>query len=542
MAQIIDNNNPVFIIYDIANQSDHDYAAVENDPSPVPGPSTHQQTAPITDFSDCNKLKNATSVDPTMKKTYRRQRFHNKWFCDAALGTWVQPVDQDCYKAKCIACRTILVAGRSQLLKHSNTVLHKENMIKAKEEGKLQELKTLDDLPISKFQKDVRSYASLVKKRLRSLNLVSETNVERVIAVLCKKIDELEQQVAKDRIGPLTEIELKNVDKYVSTEELMNVEPESHSSLIHNDWVSAFAVCEKWIITACDDNTLHIWSYKGTHCLETPGLHTALITALAWISQNKDVASFVSASIDGTARIWSWNITENFVECIHVCRDHKYGIEAVSVNYDETIIATAGQDRTLKLWSTFTHDENENDKSTSECETKVHKRTMKGHEDIVSSLVWSDDTEIISSSRDHKIIIWDSELGEIKHELIGHDRFFDIDYSPLCRSVITASYGRHIRLYDPRYTEGTLLRTLFTSPSQTQRVLSVRWSPVNEHLFISAGDNMQVWDTRNSKAPLFDLLGNESSLSYCDWLNPKFMVFGGKEKVVRIFKSEQVHC
>nr|XP_033326446.1 ribosome biogenesis protein WDR12 homolog [Megalopta genalis] len=481
-------------------------------------------------------------MDPTLKKTYRRQRFHSKWFCDAALGTWVQPVDQDFYKAKCIVCRTILVAGRSQLLKHSNTTLHKENMIKAQEEGKLQELKTLDDLPISKFQKDVKSYASVVKKRLKSLSLVSETNVERVITILCKKIDELEQELAKDRIGPPTGIEFENVDKNVSTKETTNVEPESHSYLVHNDWVSAFAVCEKWIVTACDDNTLHIWTYKGTHYLKTPGLHTALITALAWISRTKNAASFVSTSMDETARIWSWNITENSVECILVCRGHKYGLETVSVNYNKTIMATAGQDRTVKLWSTSSQNENEDGESTSGRETRVPKRTMEGHEDIISSLVWSDDTEIITCSRDHRIIIWDTELGEIKHELIGHDRFFDIDYSPLCRFVITASYGRHIRLYDPRYTEGTLLKTLFTSPSQTQRVLSVRWSPVNEYLFISAGDSMQVWDTRNTKAPLFDLFGNESSLSYCDWLNPKYMVFGGKEKVVRIFQSKQVHC
>ena len=83
---------------------------------------------------------------------------------------------------------------------------------------------------------------------------------------------------------------------------------------------------------------------------------------------------------------------------------------------------------------------------------KIPKRTMKGHKEAISGVVWSDKTEIITSSWDHTIKIWDSELGGIKHELAGNKSFFDLDYSTLSRTVITASADRHIRLYDPRST------------------------------------------------------------------------------------------
>lgn len=59
-----------------------------------------------------------------------------------------------------------------------------------------------------------------------------------------------------------------------------------------------------------------------------------------------------SASQDQTAIIWDWNITENSVDCIHVCRGHERGLECVSVNNDKTMMATGAWDTMLKIWST----------------------------------------------------------------------------------------------------------------------------------------------------------------------------------------------
>ncbi|XP_043524232.1 ribosome biogenesis protein WDR12 homolog [Frieseomelitta varia] len=342
------------------------------------------------------------------------------------------------------------------------------------------------------------------------------------------------------------------LERNISTEEVIIVEyvekyppPEPQDCLIHDDWVSAVAVCEKWILTGCYDNTLHIWTSKGKHHLVIPG-HTSPIKAVAWISLTSDMATFVSASQDQTAIIWDWNITKNSVDCIHVCRGHERGLEAVNVNYDKTVMATGGWDTMLKIWSTANQDENEDGESASKRlksehgKTRIPKRTMKGHKEAISGVVWSDKTEIITSSWDHTIKIWDSELGGIKHELAGNKSFFDLDYSILSRTVITASADRHIRLYDPRSTEGTLVKTIFTS--HTQWVQSIRWSPVDENLFISgAYDNeMKLWDTRSPKAPLFDLSGHEDKVLCCNWSNPKFMVSGGADNTVRIFKSKHI--
>lgn len=77
-----------------------------------------------------------------------------------------------------------------------------------------------------------------------------------------------------------------------------------------------------------------------------------------------------------------------------------------------------------------------------------------------------------------------------------------------------------------------------TFTSHTQWVQAVRWSKTEENLFISGGyDNLvKLWDWRSPKAPLFDLAGHDDKVLGCDWSEPKFMVSGGADNTVRIYK------
>ncbi|XP_012286544.1 ribosome biogenesis protein WDR12 homolog isoform X1 [Orussus abietinus] len=339
-------------------------------------------------------------------------------------------------------------------------------------------------------------------------------------------------------------------ERGVSTENVIDVEylerhppPEPHDCLIHDDWVSAVAACNRWILTGCYDNTIHIWTSKGKHRLTIPG-HSSPVKDVAWISLTESTATFVSASQDQTAIIWDWNIEQNSVECVHVCKGHERGLEAVGVNYNGSFMATGAWDTMLKIWSTSTKDENEDGVSASKRLKTEHGKTrtpiltLQGHKEAVSGISWSGKTDVVTSSWDHTLKLWDTELGGIKHEIAGNKSFFDVDCSPISRLLVTASADRHIRLYDPRSTEGTMVKATFSS--HTQWVQSVRWSKTDEYLFVSGAydNNVKLWDTRSPKASLYDLIGHEDKVLGCDWSNPKFLVSGSADNTVRIFKSK----
>lgn len=379
---------------------------------------------------------------------------------------------------------------------------------------------------------------NLLNSFLKESNVI-EDEVEFEFLIYSQFLRTSLEEHIQERGGSLEEsIDVEYIEKYPS--------PEPKDCLIHDDWVSAVATCGKWILTGSYDNMLHIWTLKGKHHLVIPG-HTSPVKAVAWISLDNDKASFVSSSMDQTCMIWDWDITKNSVECVHVCKGHKGSVEAIGINHDKTLMATGAWDNMLYIWSTSTQEE-ENDGETASKrakskyvnKTKVPKVAMKGHRQAISGIVWCDKTEIVTGSWDHTIKIWDSELGGIKYETHGDKCFFSIDYSPLTRTVIAGSADQHVRLYDPRSTEGAIMKSKFTS--HTQWVMSVRWSTVNEHLFISgAYDNIvKLWDTRCPKAPLYDLVGHEDKVLSCNWSNPELIMSGGADNTLRIFKSKNL--
>ncbi|XP_065338510.1 ribosome biogenesis protein WDR12 homolog isoform X2 [Cloeon dipterum] len=334
-------------------------------------------------------------------------------------------------------------------------------------------------------------------------------------------------------------------ERQVSTEEVVLIEyverfpaPEPTDCLEHDDWVSAAQSCGKWILSGSYDSTLHLWNRKGEHLLTIPG-HTGAVKQVSWVDIGGEICSFVSASQDQTAMIWQWNQTSNSVECVHVLRGHERGLECLAVDPTHTYIATAGWDKVIKLWSTIDGlTDGESSPKKSKFDTKSSLMNFEGHKEAVSAVQWSEDGEMISASWDHTIKVWDAELGGIKSEIVGNKSFFDLHWSPLTRTALTASADRHVRLYDPRSTEGALVKCTFTS--HTEWVQTVRWSSNLEYHFISGSYDKQVklWDTRSPKAPLFDLSGHQDKVLCCDWSNPEYIISGGADSSLRVFKSK----
>jgi len=324
--------------------------------------------------------------------------------------------------------------------------------------------------------------------------------------------------------------------------------PQPSDCLLHDDWVSALCSRDKWILTGCYDNTLHLWTVKGKHKLTIPG-HTAPIKAVAWVSISDTMASFVSASHDQTAMLWEWNVSSNAVECVHVCRGHARGLECVAVSQDAARFATGGWDALLKIWSASLHSTSDGDDGESaskklkqegnKSQVRTPLVTLKGHREAVSAVCWlRDAAQVVTASWDHTLRTWDVDSGALASELCGNKSFFDLHVSPVTGLFITASADRHVRLYDPRSSEGSVVKATFTS--HTQWVQAVRWSPTDEHLFISgAYDNaVKLWDCRSPKVPLYDLMGHEDKVLCCDWSLAKYMMSGGSDNTLRIFKSK----
>lgn len=69
---------------------------------------------------------------------------------------------------------------------------------------------------------------------------------------------------------------------------------------------------------------------------------------------------------------------------------------------------------------------------------------------------------------------------------------------------------------------------------------SVTWSRYDQNLFMSGGydSGVKFWDVRSPKAPLYNLEGHDGQVLAVDWTNNKYLISGGCDNSVHIFKNK----
>ncbi len=249
---------------------------------------------------------------------------------------------------------------------------------------------------------------------------------------------------------------------------------------------------------------------------ELEGLTTGL-RAAKQIKNTPFVPPKVVESIEKTLSYALYKISEE-----NRLEGHKDGVYSVTFSADSQWIATAGEDRMIRLWNS----------------QGKHQFTIPGHQDIITSLSFSADSQwLASGSWDNTIKLWDFRRLSANHQIAGGDpieyrelkghtdqiisltfnqdsvhpliasasrdqtvKIWRIDgsevatlrhessvlsasFSPDGQLVATASFDGKIRLWR---IDGTLVKVFFTE----QEVYSLAWSPGGEFL-AAAGQVIQ---------------------------------------------------
>ncbi|KAL8284649.1 hypothetical protein RB600_009186 [Gaeumannomyces tritici] len=128
-------------------------------------------------------------------------------------------------------------------------------------------------------------------------------------------------------------------------------------------------------------------------------------------------------------------VDQNWDACLQTLEGHSSSVNSVAFAHDGKTVASASDDRTVKLWDT----------ATGGC-----RATLEGHSSYVNSVAFAHDGKTVASaSRDHTVKLWDTATGDCRATLEGHSYSVNsVAFAHDGKTLASASDDRTVKLWD----------------------------------------------------------------------------------------------
>lgn len=207
-------------------------------------------------------------------------------------------------------------------------------------------------------------------------------------------------------------------------------------------------------------------------------------------------------------------------ELVRTIRGHRDVVTSLVVSPDGRRLLSGSRDRTVRLW---------------DVETGVLLRTIGGQSGEVRSLaVSSDGGRLFAGNSSGAIEIRNAQTGDLVRTIRGHANVVtSVAISPDGRQVLSGSSDNTVRLWDAE--TGGLLRII---DRQSGGVFSVAFSPDGRQLLAGGEDSaLRLWDT-GSGAPVRSFVGYSSEVASVAFSpDGRQIVSGNHDQTVRIWDA-----
>lgn len=339
----------------------------------------------------------------------------------------------------------------------------------------------------------------------------------------------------------------------------------------------------QWIASAAYDNTIRLWDtssiiayllspltatplipnfskplerMRPPHLLALDNTIRAHTHAVNAISISDDGKTMISASSDGTAKIWhihpEWHV-------IQLLTGHKAAVTTCAISSDGKIIVTGSQDATLMIWK------------KPERKKWIRVALLTGHTAAITSCIIITIAEIIyiiSASQDgtlrvweninsdERVLLWDNASADVwvcKQVLLGHTGPVNacaVTYTPESIFIASASDDQTIKLWEKK-NEWVAVKTL---KGHYQPVTSCAFSPGGNYL-VSGSESgaVQIWSkgsawnvtpalsyyARTRATNYQTLYGHKKTITSC-LFDPdnEFLITSAQDNTVRIWDKK----
>jgi len=215
----------------------------------------------------------------------------------------------------------------------------------------------------------------------------------------------------------------------------------------HDGWTNTVAFsADDQLIASGSENTkkLIIWRVYNGEIFKIID-YSGGILSLGFSPNGNSLAIAGQPNTGHSNEIWlmdtsSWN-------CVCKLRGHKGWVGTVSFNHKGNLLATGGEDKTIRLWDS---------------ETGKLKQALTGHQASIRGLAFpiENSQTLFSGGEDQSVKIWDIISGKCNRSIQGYTNpVWSITFSPKGSLLVSGGEDRLVRLWDVS-TEDKIYRDL----------------------------------------------------------------------------------
>lgn len=247
------------------------------------------------------------------------------------------------------------------------------------------------------------------------------------------------------------------------------------------------------LAVATNSEHIHIFDSNTLSCIDTLSGHKEAVLSLGYIRKASGIDLLASGSKDTSVRVWDVS-SEQKAACIAVGTGHVSAVTAVSFSNkpESNFLISGGADKLLRAWNVPEPSDDGSPQSLSAI------AAIPAHDkDINAVCVAPNDLLVASASQDRSIKVWKMPDLTPVTVLKGHKRgVWSIAFSPIDQAIVSASGDKTIKMWNLK--DGTCLRTF---EGHIASVLRVQVLSAGTQLMSSGADGLiKLWNIRTAEA------------------------------------------
>jgi len=251
------------------------------------------------------------------------------------------------------------------------------------------------------------------------------------------------------------------------------------------------------VASALHDGSLLVWPLAGARTRPLR-LESHRPGPLTWVATSASGGLLAASSMDATVSIWRNQAGAQTPDTIKV---HFSPVRACDISHDERLLASASDDRMVKL------------SSLTDCRCVA---SLVGHSNWVRSTVFSPSAHLVVSGGDDKTVrLWCTERKEALRVWYDcSDSVASVCFDCAGASVAACSSDSTIDIWDCRTQE---LRQHYGRAHGNSPITQVAFHPSQDILLSSSADNtLRLWDLRAGRLRS-TIYGQEKPVKSCCW-------------------------